>query len=107
MSDKPKIYVWCNSCAPQWHSGMAMAEDGTHLAGHISSGHGFLVADMGVAHTTAQHDKYDAHYPNGWEIVYLDDKEAVNNCAGLDEAYRLNQLAGKAAEDAKSSVING
>lgn len=95
---KPKIYIWCNRCQPEWHCAMAMAEDGTVLAQHVSSCHRWLRHDMGVERSKWKHEEYDKHYPDGWEIIYLEDEQAVRNCKGLDEACRLNELAGEAAK---------
>jgi hypothetical protein len=98
---KPKIYVFCNSCQHKWHGGIAMAEDGNVLAQHLSSNHTFVQMDLGVisgSHWRTQHEKYDEHYPDGWEIVYLEGAEEITNHHGLQEAFRLNQLLAAEAE---------
>lgn len=103
MSDtKPKIYVWCNSCSHQWHSGIAMAEDGRVLAGHMSSNHSFQRHDMGVERSDWKHDKYNAHYPDGWELVYVEDD--IMQHEGIASAVELNKALGEAAEAAKESA---
>lgn len=98
-ADKPKIFVLCNSCSRQWHHVMAMAEDGTHLAGHVCSDHGFISHDMGFT-SDWKHDQYNRHYPDGWELVMVDDPK---NHEGLQAAYELNQAMGAAAKKEKAT----
>ena len=88
MSDKPKIFVWCNRCEPEWHSASAMAEDGTALGGHICSSHSFIAHDMGINENGWKRDIYAEHYPDGFEVVWVEDPK---HHAGLDAAYKLNQ----------------
>lgn len=33
----PKIFIFCNSCSPKWHSFMALTEDGDAVTGHVCS----------------------------------------------------------------------
>jgi len=99
----PKIYVWCNSCQPQWHHAMAMAEDGTHLASHICSHHGFIPGDVGINPGGWKRDLYEAHYPGGFEVVWIEDAR-TGKCPGLDHAYELNQVMGAAAEAARAAT---
>lgn len=75
MSDKPKIFVFVNGQAP-WGDleGIALAEDGTVLAGHASSSLGWCEHDMGVTgapFASGKLAKYAAHYPDGYELVNL------------------------------------
>jgi len=85
---KPKIFVWCNSCSHEWHSAAAMAEDGTSLAGHVCSSHGFIPHDMGIDEDGWKRDIYDRHYPDGYEVVWVEDAKTHD---GLQAAYALNQ----------------
>ena len=91
----PIIFVWCNNCSPGWHGVQAMAEDGTGLAGHICSHHGFIPHDMGFDPDGWKRDLYAAHYPNGYHLLFVEDPR---NHPGLMAAYALNQ---KMAEKAK------
>ena len=84
----PKIYVFCNSCSHEWHSFMAIAEDGTYLGGHICSSHCFAAHDMGVIETGWKRDVYAKHYPEGFHVVLVDDPKTHS---GLQAAYALNQ----------------
>lgn len=80
----PKIYVFCNQngCDGRgdWHNGMALAEDGTALAGHVSSSHSFLKSDLGnsrLGFSGFTRDEYDKHYPDGYEVVWLEGDEVA------------------------------
>ena len=95
---KPKIYVLCNSCAPQWHAAMAMAEDGTCLAAHVCSSHGFIPHDMGIDEDGWKRDLYAKHYPGGFEVEWV---EKPREHAGLMAAYALNQAARASAPKAE------
>ena len=48
--------------------GVAVAEDGTLLAGHLSSSIGWFASDMGLT-SRRKHDLYEAHYPDGYELI--------------------------------------
>lgn len=86
----PKIFVFCNGVGPLGHIGVALAEDGTHLAGHASSNEDWLKHDMGVTGTW-KHDKYAEHYPDGYEVVYVpNDEVKAGSHAGLEAAYKLH-----------------
>jgi hypothetical protein len=97
---KPKIYVFCNGCAmPDWHEAMAIAEDGHVLAGHACSDHGFIAHDMGVT-SKRKHDKYDAHYPEGWELVLVegDPRDHAGLAQAFDAHAALTVARARAAE---------
>lgn len=88
MNDKPKIYAFVNG---HWGGGdmvaLAVAEDGTVLAQHVSSSPSWAQHDMGVT-SDWKHDKYAEHYPDGFEIEWVDKpKEHL----GLMAAFELNQ----------------
>lgn len=89
----PKIYVFCNSCSPQCHRFMAIAEDGTFLGGHICSGHEYADHDMGVVENGWKRDLYAAHYPGGFTVERLDirSRQDADNHPGLSNAFKLNQ----------------
>lgn len=102
MISKPKIYVWCNSCSPECpvsflHSIMAMTEDGTYIAGHVCSSHGFIHHDMGFTGDW-KHDHYDEHYPDGWELEFVESAD-VKSHKGVQKAYELNQQKGREAKE--------
>lgn len=87
----PKVFVFCNDTSPLGCIGVALAEDGTYLAGHASSSEAWLKHDMGVTGTW-KHDKYSEHYPGGYEVVYVpEDEVKAKSHAGLEAAYNLHQ----------------
>jgi hypothetical protein len=86
-TETPKVFVFCNSCAPGWHHMMAVAEDGTTLAAHICSHHGFAAMDMGIHPNGWKRDKYAAHYPDGFTVEWVEDALPGKH-VGLDEALR-------------------
>jgi hypothetical protein len=70
----PKIFCFIHGvnnigCFP-----VALAEDGEALAGHCSSNVGFARHDIGFT-SDWKHDEYSKHYPNGYELVWLDDND--------------------------------
>ena len=69
-----KIFCFINSGSPSWYSVVALAEDGYCLAGHISSNKGFAKHDIGIT-SNWKHELYDEHYPNGYELIWLDNPE--------------------------------
>lgn len=91
---KPKIYVFCNSCAPKWHVAYAIAEDGHCLASHVCSDHGFIPHDMGLDPDGWKRELYDAHYPDGYELEWVPNPRTH---AGLGDAYKKNQALKEAA----------
>ena len=93
MNALPKIFVFCNSCEPQWHSMCGIAEDGTVLAGHLCSAHGYAAHDMGVNEDGWKRDLYAQHYPDGFEVVYCELKSAADIAkhTGLAVAIERNK----------------
>lgn len=103
----PCIFVWCNQCSAGWHSGVAIAEDGTGLAGHASTDHTWLLHDMGVQPNGFKRDVYAAHYPAGFNVVWVDDyhQELASNPRFRD-ALRLNSEKRAAEEAAKKTEVS-
>ena len=72
MSDSSvKIFITGVELQPDWWSGIALAEDGTALVGHVSSSKEWVKHDMGL-NSTWKHDIYNHHYPDGYELVWVD-----------------------------------
>ncbi len=90
---KPKIFVFCQGCQPGWHYHTALAEDGTAIAGHVCSHHGFAMHDMGVDENGWKRDLYAKHYPDGFEVVYveLNNASKLADYPELAEAFRRNK----------------
>lgn len=75
---KPKIYLFCQPIQG-WGGandviGRALAEDGEPLASHLSSGVGYSQHDMGLT-SKWKHEIYAKKYPEGFELVWLDDPD--------------------------------
>lgn len=95
---KPKIFVFCNGCSPEWHPHCAIAEDGAVLAQHLCSHHGWALHDMGVREDGWKRDLYAAHYPDGFEVVYVE----VKSKADFDASAEL--VAAFARHDARAAT---
>lgn len=67
----------------------ALAEDGTHLAGHCSSSEGWAKHDIGM-NSEWKHEQYYKHYPDGFELVWLERDELDMNREFL-KAIELNK----------------
>lgn len=68
---------------------VALAEDGEQLAGHVSSSESYAKHDIGI-NSTWKHDKYKAHYPDGYELVWLTEEECNTNTEFLALIEKLN-----------------
>jgi hypothetical protein len=95
----PKIFVFCNSCAPQWHSMLALSEDGECLAGHLCSSHGWAAHDMGIHPDGWKRDLYATKYPDGFEVVWVEDAGAPEGefLAAIEKA-KARSAANREAE---------
>lgn len=86
----PKIYCFVNGGrGTDWQIVMAIAEDGNCLAGHVSSHKQWAKHDIGLT-SDWNHDKYAEHYPDGYELEWIDNPK-IGQHAGLDLAYERNQ----------------
>ncbi len=94
------IYLWCSAMGTGSGNvngstvggdvmGYAMAEDGEGLGSHLSSNSSFSKHDMGLT-SDWKHEAYDKHYPDGFELVWLDDPESDT---GWVRAFDLNKKA--------------
>ena len=95
---KPKIYVFVARQALNGECHMlAVAEDGEEIAWHISSNVSFGQFDMGLVGHSEQgpaikkHDKYNAKYPEGYELEWVDD-------------WRTNLVLSRLAENSKAEA---
>lgn len=100
---KGKIFCWINSGkGTDWNVVIAMAEDGTSLASHVSSSEPWAKHDIGIT-SDWKHEKYRDHYPDGFELVWVEGDPREHE--GLMAAYALNQAnAPKEEVEACSSV---
>ncbi len=83
-----KIYVWITTRYEGGDvAGVAVAEDGATLTGHLSSNENWFMHDMGITGTW-KHDQYKAHYPNGYELIYVSMQEIEDSSnKEFEEAY--------------------
>jgi hypothetical protein len=90
---KPKIYVFPARPDPKGDCAyLAVAEDGDDLASHVSSSPSWGKRDMGVAEgCTNNHDKYCEKYPDGYDLVWVDD---WNTHPFLSKQAKANKGAG-------------
>ena len=76
---KPFIYVFCNQkCCDgsgDWHSMIGIAEDGACLSGHVCSSHGWAFHDMGIDENGWKRDLYAKHYPDGFQVKWIEVEE--------------------------------
>jgi hypothetical protein len=84
----PKIYLMAfeSNALGSGYSGQAVAEDGTGICGHYSSSLHFAKHDMGLT-SDWKHDLYAKHYPNGYELEWVDNPDS---CPGFLKAFELN-----------------
>jgi hypothetical protein len=105
---RPRIYCFINGGkGTDWVRAMAVAEDGTCLAQHVSSNDDFAVLDSGFAEAPdasitpmawgpnlAKRERFAEHYPDGYDLEWVDDPA---NHPGLKAAYALNQQKARVA----------
>jgi len=101
-SSKPVIYGFLNGGSPQWWGVMAIAEDGHVLARHVCSSPAFFRHDLGFGDSDWKHDKYHAHYPQGWQLEWVD-RDDIAGHAGLQRAFDLGNAI-KAAEKQEANA---
>lgn len=87
----PKIFIYC----VEDDFGMvayAVAEDGTGLAAHLCSNRLYVKHDMGI-NSQWKHDKYQAYYPGGYELVDYSNLEPdqLREHSDLWQAINLNR----------------
>lgn len=95
MNEKalPKIYLFRDgSGMAGFVYGVALAENGALLTGHLSTDEDWLRHDLGLT-SDWKHDHYRRHYPDGYELVWLDNPEADPGCR---RAIALHQERAKA-----------
>ncbi|MGG3987432.1 hypothetical protein [Bacillus smithii] len=86
-----KIYCFINGGYENFLNVVALAEDGHVLAEHVSSNEYWAKHDIGVT-SDWKHDSYKSFYPNGYEVVWLDDPLADERCvAAIELNKKLNE----------------
>ena len=92
-----KIFCFINGGSSGWYEVVAISENGYHLAGHISSCKSWAKHDIGIG-SDWKHDKYKKHYPDGYELVWIDEPE---NSKELDLAFQKYDELGEVAQLSK------
>jgi hypothetical protein len=84
-----KIYCFINS-QMEWGDVVvvALAEDGECVGSHISSNESWAMHDIGI-NSDWKHEEYRKHYPDGYELIWLEREELDTN-EGLQRALKLN-----------------
>jgi hypothetical protein len=89
---KHQIFAFINAGkGTDWNVVVALADDGRCLASHVSSCEGWAQHDVGLG-STWKHDLYNEAFPDGWELIWVDDP---NNHEGVNKACALNQALQK------------
>ena len=88
-----KIFVWVCTTVGRDVVCAAMAEDGEVLAEHMSSNETWARHDMGFT-SDWKHDAYKEHYPDGYELVWIESTENEEFLA----AFKKNQEQKEEAE---------
>ncbi len=97
MIEKPKIYVFSNVHGGREGVCYALAEDGECLGSHYCSHELFAPGDLGAipGSRSDRHETYAKHYPDGYEMVFVPNREMVNEKneivhPGIKRAFELN-----------------
>ena len=85
-----KVYVFINSHSMGNLEGLAIAEDGTVLAGHLSSSEAWVQHDLGVRPDGWERNEYAAHYPDGFEVEYVPE-DRIDGHLGLQYAFQQHR----------------
>ena len=94
-----KIYCFSNVVGGGDGIALAMAEDGTCLGSHLCSDECYVPHDLGVNEGSRpdRHIDYAKHYPDGYEMEFVLASDVADH-AGIQEAFRLNQIMGEKAK---------
>lgn len=88
---KKKIFCFNNGGAYGWMSAVAIAEDGTVVAGHTCTSEHYMRHDLGMDGSDWKHERYNKHYGEGnWELEWVETSNLKNH-AGLNAAIALNE----------------
>jgi len=90
---KPKIFIVAERQGRGNYIGYALAEDGTGLGSHLSSSLTWTQHDMGVI-SDWKHENYRAHYPDGYELVWIGEWPREGTHPQFDAAYARNLAKG-------------
>jgi hypothetical protein len=84
----PMIYGFVAAKTDLGVRGRIVAEDGTWLGEHCSSNEEFARMDLGMkegTHWISQHERFRAHYPNGYRTVFVEENGTAPGFGGALE----------------------
>jgi hypothetical protein len=99
----PKIFLFINGSNSMGLNGCGLAEDGTGLSGHLSTHEGWAKHDLGLT-SDWKHEEYMAHYPQGYELVWLD-REDLDGNDEFNLACERNKKLYEEKQKNKSSIV--
>jgi len=92
MTDKTKIYCFIND--KNYTGGdcivIAISEEGRNLCSHLSSSIEWAKHDIGIT-SDWKHNIYKGFYPDGYELVWVDDPESEEFQEILDRANNFKE----------------
>lgn len=97
----PTIYCFLNGGSPGWYNVLAIAEDGSALAGHVCSSPAFFLHDIGIE-SDWKHEHYRAHYPDGYRLEWVE-RDEIDGHEALQRAFALADE--KAATGAVGTIV--
>lgn len=99
IAELPVIYGFNNGGSPGWYLASLLAEDGTGMGSHICSAESYMPHDLGILEGTRpdRHEHFQKHYPDGYRMQFIPEREVRAGHAGLDAAYEKNQAKRAAA----------
>ena len=92
VKPKAKIFAFANGSDSFGVYCVAIDEEGHGLAGHICSHAGFGPHDMGVT-SNWKHDKYAEKFPDGFEVIWVDDPPNHPECWAAIEKQKARAAA--------------
>ena len=104
FEELPVIYGFNNGGNPGWFHAVLIAEDGTGLGSHICSSEAYMRHDLGILEGTRpdRHETFKGHYPDGYRMHFVETSD-IDGHEKLNEAFRLNQEQGMAAQEEAAS----
>lgn len=103
---KTKIFCCNFGGSYGWMHAVALGADGRCVASHVCSDTSFMPHDLGIT-SDWKHDKYDAAYPDGWELVDLTKatEKELDAHPEFQAAWALNQAQKKADDEMDKALV--
>jgi hypothetical protein len=89
LNELPVIWGFNNGGSPGWMHAELLAEDGTHLGGHLCSSVAYMPHDLGILEGSRpdRHETFRKHYPDGYRMDFAEDSKHPE----IEKAYQRNQ----------------